>query len=335
MQSKIAIVGDCWGDEEQRQLVPFVGTAGYTLTRILEDADIRRADCFLTNVFNLKPPGGNDVEYLCGPKTSAIPIRPPLKPGKYIRAEYASELVRLENELRELKPNLIVALGNAASWALLGDGRVSRIRGTINSSPFGKVLPTYHPSAVLREWSLRPTVVLDFAKAKRQSEFPEVRRPQRFVHIYPTLADLENWHEQLNHSTIISFDIETAGDQITCIGFSPDTRTSYVIPFVDPRKPGASYWASASEERQAWNIVAKILATPARKVTQNGLYDVHFLYRRYGMTVNNWSEDTMLLHHALYIESQKGLDFLGSIYTDEASWKLMRSKGKTTIKKDE
>jgi len=41
----------------------------------------------------------------------------------------------------------------------------------------------------------------------------------------------------------------------------------------------------------------------------------------------------MLLHHALQPESLKGLGFLGSIYTDESNWKLMRKS--TTIKRDE
>ncbi len=335
MQNKIAVVGDFWGEEEERQRTAFVGTAGYTLTKILEDAGIRRADCFLTNCFNLRPPGGNDIDNLCGTKLEAIPGRPPVKPGKYIRAGYASELTRLEKELRDLRPNIIIALGGAASWALLGDNRISRIRGAVAESPFGKVLPTYHPSAVLRDWSLRPITVLDCAKGKRQAEFPELRRPQRFVYIEPNLTDLEVWYANLATADKISFDIETAGDQITCIGFSPDTRTSYVVPFVDPRRNGASYWSSPMEEREAWLFVSRVLSTPARKITQNGLYDVHFLWRRYGIAPVNWTEDTMLLHHALYIESQKGLDFLGSIYTEEASWKLMRAKGKGTIKRDE
>jgi uracil-DNA glycosylase len=332
---KIAIVGDAWGEEEERQRIPFVGVAGYALNKMLEDAGIRRADCFLTNCFNLRPPGGNDIDNLCGPKSEAIPGRPAVKSGKYISARYASELARLESELRELRPNLTIALGGTASWALLGDGRISRIRGAIAPSPFGKVLATYHPAAVLREWSLRPITVLDLRKAAKQSEFPEIRRPQRAVYIYPELSDLEVWHAHLAEAEIISFDIETAGDQITCIGFSPDVRTAYVVPFVDPRRDGASYWSSPMAEREAWKFVSRVLATPARKVTQNGLYDVHFLWRRYGISINNWTEDTMLLHHALMIESQKGLDFLGSIYTDEASWKLMRAKGKGTIKRDE
>jgi len=43
----------------------------------------------------------------------------------------------------------------------------------------------------------------------------------------------------------------------------------------------------------------------------------------------------MLLHHALYPELPKGLGFLGSIYTNEASWKLMRRERSDTVKRDE
>jgi len=42
----------------------------------------------------------------------------------------------------------------------------------------------------------------------------------------------------------------------------------------------------------------------------------------------------MLAHHALQPESEKGLGFLGSVYTNEPSWKLMRARGKGTIKKE-
>jgi len=45
-------------------------------------------------------------------------------------------------------------------------------------------------------------------------------------------------------------------------------------------------------------------------------------------------EDTMLLHHALQPESLKSLGFLGSVYSDEGSWKQLR-RGRTTIKRDD
>jgi hypothetical protein len=78
-----------------------------------------------------------------------------------------------------------------------------------------------------------------------------------------------------------------------------------------------------------------VLESPTpRKLFQNGLYDIAFLWRAYGIKVMGAEHDTMLLHHALQPESLKGLGFLGSIYSDEGAWKQMREKV-TTIKADE
>ena len=69
------------------------------------------------------------------------------------------------------------------------------------------------------------------------------------------------------------------------------------------------------------------------KLFQNGLYDIAFLWRAYGIRTMGAAEDTMLLSHALQPESLKGLGYLGSIYSDEKSWKHMRRKDET-IKRD-
>ena len=63
-----------------------------------------------------------------------------------------------------------------------------------------------------------------------------------------------------------------------------------------------------------------------KTVGQNFIYDMRFLWEQYGIPVKNAVDDTMLLHHALQPEMKKGLGFLASIYTDEASWKFMRTK---------
>lgn len=339
--TKIAIIGEAWGEHEERLRSPFVGPSGYELTRMLSEAGIHRADCFLTNVFNLRPRPNNDIENLCVAKsdTSAASGLPPLKAGKYLRAEFLPELQRLLQELRDLRPNLCIALGNTAAWALLHNSGISKIRGTITEASAlrgFKVLPTYHPAAILREWSLRHVTVLDFMKAKREAEFPEIRRPERTVYIEPSLQDLGEFYAQhVATSNRLSIDIETRGNQITCFGVATSPSVAIVVPFVDDRKPGGSYWASELDELSAWGWVRAVCAAPAPKVFQNGLYDIHFLWRAYGIPVVNPEDDTMLLHHALMPESEKGLGFLGSVYTNEASWKMMRARGKTTIKRED
>lgn len=333
----IVVVGESWGAEEERQRSPFVGPSGWHLTQMLAEAGIHRADCYLTNCFNLRPPGGNDIENLCQKEKTD---RPSLKAGKYLQPKYYPELDRLYSEVRSIKPNLLLLLGGTATWAFTGNGGITKVRGTITQATHGvsgqKIMPTYHPAAVLREWSLRHVTVLDFIKAKRESAFPEVRRPERVVYIDPSFSDLEWFYEtHLLPASRITFDIETFANQITCIGFAPSPQTAIVIPFSDPRKQSGSFYGTLEEELKAWEYVRRVLALPQPKIAQNGLYDVTFLWKSYGIPVVNFEEDTMLLHHSLQPECEKGLGFLASVYTNESSWKLMRTRGKTTIKRDE
>lgn len=324
--------------------MPFVGASGYHLTLMLTEAGIDRSQCFLTNVFNLRPKPSNDIKNLCASKKEVKNNLPSLQQGKYVRDEFLPELQRLYDELEQVRPNIVIPLGGTAAWAMLGGGAISKVRGTVaRSNPMFKgkaenlkVLPTYHPAGILREWKNRHVTVLDLMKARRESEFPEIRRPEREVWVEPSLTDMETFYERYLATTpFIAFDIETAGDQITCIGFASSPRVALVVPFVDLRKPGGSYWSTHQEERAAWEFVKRVLQNQSRKFGQNTLYDINFLWKGYGITVNNYTDDTMLLHHALMPESEKGLGFLGSVYTNEPAWKTMRPKGKHTIKRDE
>lgn len=337
---KIAIVGEAYGEVEEQWKRPFVGPAGDELNSILRDAGILREECFITNVFNLRP-SGNAIESLCTSKTGGNCIAgwPAVAQGKYIRSEYQPEIDRLLSELREANPNVVLALGNTATWALLKRTAVGKLRGAVALSPVLpglKVLPTYHPAAIMRQYENRSVTVLDFMKAKRESEYPEVRRRRRELWLDPTLEDLEIFYERYcKNAERISFDIETSSGQITCIGFAPTPDICLVVPFWDYRKPNRSYWETTEAEVEACDWVQKILATSAEKVGQNGLYDIQYLWMAYGIWVNNYAHDTMLLHHSLQPELPKGLDFLGSVYCDEPAWKQDRPRGKQTIKREE
>jgi uracil-DNA glycosylase len=338
VSQKIAIIGEAWGEVEERMRLPFQGPAGYELNRMLTEAGIDRSDCYLATVFNVRPTPTLDIENLCAPRGMVSHNLPALRPGKYIRDEFLPEIDRLRQELADCAPNLVICMGNTAAWAMLSDPRISKIRGTISYSDWGyKVLPTYHPSAILRQWELRHVTVLDLMKAKREAEFPDVRRPKRLVYVPETLQDMEAWYERiaaLPESAALAVDIETKADQITCIGFAPSHTEAFVIPIWDDRR-GGSYWSTLTDELQAWRIVRQLCATRVRKVFQNGLYDLHYIWRRYGITCVNAGEDTMLLHHALHPESEKGLGFLGSVYTNEPAWKLMRKHGKQHYKRED
>jgi uracil-DNA glycosylase len=334
--ARLFILGEAPGATEEETGLPFMGHAGNMLNDLLAAAEISREESYLTNVLWTRPPNNKLEEFLV-PKSDpfAVTQMPALRKGLYLKNDFLPELERLRDELRRVRPNLILALGNTAAWAVLGQTAISKIRGTVIESPYGKVLPTYHPAAIFRQWDQYPILAADILKARRELEYPEIRRPRRIVHIDPTLEEIRSAIDtRAPNARFISCDIETSRGQITTIGFGFSRDYALVIPLVDSRKPSKSYWSTLQTEVQVYKLIQEILLLPQPKIFQNGLYDLQYI-RRYGWRVLNANEDTMLMHHALQPEMLKGLGFLGSIYTDEPAWKLMRSKGEDQLKRDD
>jgi uracil-DNA glycosylase len=362
---KLLLCGEAWGENEARIGRPFVGPTGVELMRMMHDANLihfgdedyqnlrsyyrtgnpiypeeiwQRHGVQRTNVFNFRP-ANNKIDEVCGDKAEAIAGYPSLGKSKYVRAEFTGELERLGDEILGLDPNLIVCLGNTALWAMAGSTGIGKLRGTTRLSTHTvrdyKLLPTYHPSAVVHQYELRPTTVADLIKAKREAAFPEIRRPQREIWIEPNVDEIRTFIDRhVRNCRYLSVDIETSGTSITCIGLSPRPDLALVVPFVDRRKKGNNYFPDLATEVAAWDCVKRVLEDKTiKKVFQNGMYDIAFLWRSVGVGVRGAEHDTMLLHHALQPESLKALGYLGSIYTDEGAWKTERKT--TTIKRDE
>lgn len=345
--AKILIVGEAWGEEEEKQGKPFVGPAGIELRRQLQEAGIDYNECEVTNVFNFRPENSK-IDSICGKKAEVGGkdyTRPQLATGKYIKPEFFPHLEILKETVERVKPNVIIALGNTACWALLDNAGITKLRGTVAECtlvPGVKVIPTFHPAAILRNWSNRAIAILDLAKAKRESFYPQIIRKQRKVLIPETVADLDwlkaEYNNLAKHEPIkVATDIETAPKQriITCVGFATSDRWSFVIPFYDKTKPEGAFWEFPHEEILAWQFVREILKGPQPKIFQNGVYDIQYLWKVAGCPVLNANHDTMIMHHAMQPELPKSLAFLGSIYADEIAWKLLRRRGQNTNKGDE
>jgi DNA polymerase len=344
--ARIAIVGEAPGPQEELAGIPFQGSGGAELRRMLSDAGINLSDCFQTYVFPFRPKDGK-VEHLCGSKKEVGGkdyTHQPISTGKYLKPEFFPELSRLREELIQANPNIVIALGNVACWALLGSGKITSVRGTIAESsliPGLKVLPTYHPVMILRQWDARPIMVVDLIKARKESLFPEIRRKPRELWLEPTIGDIQEFFSveifsrDWKDSFPLAFDIETKQNKlITCIGFAPTSEKAIVIPFYDSRSPSGAFWKTAADEIHVWRLVQKVLEDPSiPKLGQNGLYDIQYLWRVMKIRTMNYLHDTMILQHAKYLELQKGLGFQGSIYTNEAAWKTLRAKVDTAENK--
>ena len=363
----VLLVGEAPGEAEAKTGFGFVGASGIELLRMLDDAGVisfthtdrehlsrfyrtgnhllinliweaHRDEVRRSNVFRTHPPA-NALGHFCGTKGEGIPGYGPLLPSKYVLRKYESELTLLGDEILALDPNLIVTLGNTPLWALTNLRGIRKFRGTTRLSTHCvadyKLLVTYHPAAVIREWSVRATVVADLQKILREAGSPELSRPRCEIIIEPDLDDVRTFIKDFcTPDALIACDIETSGSRITCLGFSPNPSLAIVIPFDDARKKGRSYWPTASDERACWELIKQVLEDRRiKKIFQNGLYDMAFLLRVYGIKTKGATHDTMLLHHALQPEAPKALGYLGSLYTDHGPWKSERRT--ETIKRDE
>lgn len=307
-------------------------TGEYLIRQLLAQVGVNLKEC---HKFSVIEQPFNDILQACGPKATAIPGLPEYAKGRYIQAEFSNDLQRLADNIRRVSPNVIISLDRGSALALTGSAKIKNIRGAVAPTRLGpKAVFTYGPRSVQRDWTLRPIVLSDLDKARRESAYPDIRRPRRSIWIEPTLSDLIQFEKEYFHDDpLLSVDIETAKTQITCIGFAPSADVGIVIPFHAAASPDANYWRNPADEKIAWGIVRRWCET-YRSLFQNGLYDINFLWTQYGIRCLRAEHDTMLLHHALQPEMQKGLGFLATLYTDESSWKFMRTKNETAKRED-
>ena len=135
--SKVMLVGEQPGNQEDLEGKPFVGPAGKLLDAALVEAGIDRAKVYVTNAvkhFKWEPRGKRRIHK---------------KPNA---AEIAACRPWLDGEIAALQPEVIVCLGATAAQALLGrDFRVTQHRGEFVKSPLAaSVMATVHPSSILR-----------------------------------------------------------------------------------------------------------------------------------------------------------------------------------------
>ena len=162
--SHLALVGEAPGAEEARLGHPFVGRSGQLLDKILVKAGIDRPSCLVANVFRFQPPGNKVDHFFISRRAAAMDgIALAEKWGQFgsawCRADFASDLDHLQATLKKLKPHCIMALGRTALWGLTGEnGLMEKIGKPLPCRMLEDVpvIPTYHPSFILRgNWGLQ------------------------------------------------------------------------------------------------------------------------------------------------------------------------------------
>jgi uracil-DNA glycosylase family protein len=139
LTSEVMLVGEQPGDQEDLAGAPFVGPAGKLLDRALEEAGIDRGEVYVTNA----------VKHFKWERGEKSARRIHKKPND---AEIRACHPWLEEEIRLVKPDVVVCLGATAAQAIMGKSfKVTKERGRAVKAPNGgTVIATVHPSSVLR-----------------------------------------------------------------------------------------------------------------------------------------------------------------------------------------
>ena len=144
-KARLMLVGEGPGANEDTTGRPFVGVAGQLLDRILWAAGFAREEVYIANVVKCRPPGNRLPE----------------------PSEVAACFPCLLTQIRLIKPSLIVCLGALATQSLVDSrAKITKVRGEWYEKAGMKVMPTFHPAALLRDPSKKKPVWDDFKKVR-------------------------------------------------------------------------------------------------------------------------------------------------------------------------
>ncbi len=132
--TRLMIVGEAPGGDEDVQGKPFVGRAGQLLTEIIEKGmKLRRADVYIANVLKCRPPENRNPE----------------------PDEIEACRGYLESQIEVINPEVILAVGRfPAQWLANSQLAIGQLRGKVYEYKGRKVVCTYHPAYLLRNYTL-------------------------------------------------------------------------------------------------------------------------------------------------------------------------------------
>lgn len=130
----LMFIGEGPGRDEDIQGLPFVGRAGQKLNEMILAMGLRRGDVYIGNVVKCRPPENR------APRPDEMRTCMPF----------------LEHQIAIIQPKTICSLGTVATQALLNTGEpISKLRNKFSDYKGIKVMPTYHPAYLLRNYTVK------------------------------------------------------------------------------------------------------------------------------------------------------------------------------------
>lgn len=341
---KVAFIGEAPGRDEEAAGIPFVGKAGQEFDKWINQFFLR-SQCFVGNLCQERPPE-NKLDLWFTDTKNTIP-----------NEKLAYWISVLKEQLEDIKPNLIVALGRHPTYILTGKDGITKQWGSVlpcTLIPGLKVLALPHPSWIRGGGpkrppliDLRPIINVWMKRAKEQSKFPEYKPPQRELVIDPSLEEVMHHLDRLMGIEELYFDIETipntpipyevwlnpsnkliyTPDILTCLSFADSPNWAISIPF--SKSAGQHRW-SLSIEKEVWSKISRLFSQEGTlKVAHNLKFDfLQLAGRRIFIAPPYYC--TMIAHNRAYIDLSKKrlkrlrlnrLAFCTALYTEEPFYK--------------
>jgi len=141
----VLFFGEGPGADEDKQGKPFVGRAGQLLDKIIEAAELPSDDIYICNVVKCRPP------------SNRLPAPP----------EIAACSGFWQKQFELIHPSIIVCLGAVATQTLIDPrAKITQVRGIWVEKDGCRIMPTFHPAALLRDESKKRPVWEDMKKVR-------------------------------------------------------------------------------------------------------------------------------------------------------------------------
>ena len=168
VDADLMFVGEAPGEDEDREGEPFVGKAGQLLMKIIQATGLDRKKVYIANVLKYRP----------DTPSKSFGNRKPRKD------EIETWFPFLMRQIEIIQPKVIVGLGATALEGLLGHmpTRITRLRGNWQSYRSVPVMPTFHPSYLLRNqsWAVKRQVWEDMMQVMKRLNIPISEKQRGF-----------------------------------------------------------------------------------------------------------------------------------------------------------
>lgn len=323
----IAILCDYPSPGEYASQSPLSDYAGGLFFEILSRKGLLKSSCFILPLLE-KPLPDDEIDSVLSKRKTCPAVGWERIGEKWASPELVAARKRALALLEQVRPRMVIALGDLALWALTGNLGITKWRGSRLSAPGYpfQVVPTLHPRILPRSPESSHLFQIDLARAKAIYEGTQLPRNYQFE-IAPTFGEAKSLLLQLLDMAAekkefpISLDLETRSGHMACIGLAWRAEDAICIPLITVNDTSPFYW-SEEEEAELVFLMAKLLRHPnVVTIGQNISYDCQYLYRHWGFLPAR-VRDTMIGHHSIFSNMRKGLDFLSAMYAqDHVYWK--------------